>query len=84
MLHDWLPAARCMNSADQVSDIVSKSASRLDNEPFFDLTQILQVSCLLHTRVDLDGLNCPSLDIGIRTGMVRMLDVYVVLILYGQ
>jgi hypothetical protein len=78
-----------MNSADQVSDIVNKSASRLDNEPFFDLTQILQVSCLLQgidriTCVGVDGLNCPSFDIEIRTGMVHMLDVYVVLILYGQ
>lgn len=53
MLHHWLPAARYMNSADQVSDIASTSASHLDNEPFFD-------------------------------GMGRMLDEYVVLILYGQ
>jgi hypothetical protein len=52
MLHHWLPAAGCMNSADQVSDIVSKSASRLDNEPFSDLTQILQVSCLLHELIE--------------------------------
>jgi hypothetical protein len=75
-----------MNSADQVSDIVSKSASRLDNEPFFDLTQILQVSCLLQidgiTWVGVNGQNRPSLDV--RTDMVRMLDVYVVLILYGR
>jgi hypothetical protein len=76
-----------MNSADQVSDIVSKSASRLDNEPFFALTQILQVSCLLHgidgiTWVGVNGQNRPSSDE--HTDMVRMLDVYVVLILYGQ
>jgi hypothetical protein len=55
MLHHWLPAARYMNSADQVSDIASTSASHLDNEPFFDLTQILQVSCLLY---GMDRITC--------------------------